>query len=117
MLDVTRKGAVLRPPKTGVSGVGQSNAHRPLPDTWRSAAGTDGLQSLFPADQNGVDQAVLLGLGRRHDLVAVDVLANLLGRLARVAGDELLELRAHPEDLAGLDLDVRPLTVAALGGR
>src|SRR3954469_6985554 len=116
MLDVTRKGAVLRRPKTGVSGGGQGNAHRPSPDLLLSAAGADRLKALLPGGQDDVHQAVLLGLVGRHDLVAVDVLADLVDRLTGVARDHLLELRAHAEDLTGLDLDVRALAVAALGG-
>src|SRR4051812_46434804 len=131
MLDVTRKGAVLRPPKTGVSGVGQFNRYRPTPDfqsnhptpplsgpraVCLSAAGADRLKTLLTGGQNDVDQAVLLGLVGGHDLVTVDVLADLLDRLAGVARDHLLQLGTHPEDLAGLDLDVRALAVAALGG-
>ena len=103
MLDVTRKGAVLRPPKTGVSGVGQFNALRPAPDracstarrrSCRSAARHPGLQRLLAADQDGVDDAVLLGLVRRHDLVTVDVLADLVDGLAGVTSDHLLQLGA-----------------------
>src|SRR6185436_9693086 len=72
-----------------------------------SAAGADRLKALLTGGQDDVDQAVLLGLVRRHDLVTVDVLADLVDRLTGVAGDHLLELGTHPEDLAGLDLDVR----------
>src|SRR5918997_4933878 len=128
MLDVTRWRALLRPPKTGVSGASQSSVRRPAPNTVflllgitrvpaGSASDAGGLQALLAADQDGVDQAVLLGLLRRHDLVPVDVLANLVDRLVRVLGEHLFQLGAHAQDLAGLDLDVRTLAVAALGGR
>src|SRR5258707_10405 len=117
MLDVTRCGAVLRPPKTGVSGARQCSASRPAPELPCSAARADRLHALLAAAQDRVDEAVFLGLGGGHDLVAVDVLTYLLHRLVGVLGEQLLELGTHPHDLPGLDLDVRALAVPALGGR
>src|SRR5215210_7219 len=46
-----------------------------------------------------VDDPVLLGLLRGHEVVALGVLADLLDRLARVLGDDLVELLAQLDDL------------------
>src|SRR3954447_19864735 len=59
-----------------------------------------------------VDQAVLHRVGRGEDLVALDVLADLLLRPAGVPGQHRLEERAHPQDLPRLDLDVGALATA-----
>src|SRR5690349_20894744 len=65
-----------------------------------------------------VDEAVLLGLLGGQDLVALDVVADLLGRAAGVLGPGLLEPGAHALHLVGLDLDVgRLATHATLEGR
>src|SRR5689334_7933090 len=72
---------------------------------WRRRAGAHDL----------VDQAVLHRLAGGEDLVALDVLADLLRVLAAVAGDHVLQQLAHAEDLPGLDLDVRRLALAAAG--
>src|SRR5262245_5513371 len=68
-----------------------------------------GERGLLPARQHAVDQAVLLGLLGRQDLVTIDVLADQREVTAGVRRDHLLEQRAHAQDLAGLDLDVRAL--------
>ena len=47
-----------------------------------------------------------LGLLRGHHEVAVGVLVDLLGFLAGVVGQELVELDPHPQDLLGRQLDV-----------
>ena len=62
-----------------------------------------------------VDQAVVDGLLRGQDLVALDVLADVVDVLAGVAGQDLLQQAAHPQDLVGLDLDVAGRPVGALG--
>src|SRR5699024_5756284 len=59
-----------------------------------------------------VDQPVLERGARSQDLVALDVLADLLLVTAGVEGESLLEPFAHAQDLVGLDLDVRGLTAA-----
>src|SRR5690606_7512098 len=58
-----------------------------------------------------VHDAVLERLGRREDLVAVDVAVDLLDRLAGVTSHGLLEPCPHAQDLGRLDLDVGRLTV------
>ena len=63
---------------------------------------------------DSVDDPVLLGIGRGEDLVSLDVLGNLLRAAAGVLGDDALHLKAHPQDLVRLDLDVRALA-SALG--
>ena len=65
----------------------------------------------------GVDEAVVDGLLGGEDLVALDVLADLVDVFAGVPSNELLEQRSHPEYLVGLDLDVTRLPVRALGVR
>src|SRR6266511_2895770 len=51
-----------------------------------------------------------------HDEVAVGVAGDLLDVLAGVGGDDLVQHAAHPEDLAGLDLDVDRLALGAARG-
>ena len=58
------------------------------------------------AGQDGVDEPVLDGLGRRHEPVAVDVLHHLLDVAARMAGDDLRHLAGRRRNLARRDLDV-----------
>src|SRR4051794_27480973 len=53
-----------------------------------------------------VDDAVLLGLRRGQDEVAIGVLADALHRLTGVVGEDLLEQHAHALDLLGRELDV-----------
>src|SRR3954451_18362543 len=62
-----------------------------------------------------VDQAVLHGFARCQDLVALDVLPDLLRVLPGVPGDHVLEQLTHPEDLPCLDLDVGRLALAPAG--
>src|SRR4051812_39295261 len=50
-----------------------------------------------------VDDAVLLGLRRTEDEVAVGVLGHLRDLLARVVGKDLVERFTHAHDLLGLD--------------
>src|SRR5947209_696502 len=57
-----------------------------------------------------VDDAVLLGLFRAHDEVAVGVLLDLVDGLARVLGQHLVQEISHTDDLLGLQLDVSRLT-------
>src|SRR5208282_4090627 len=57
-----------------------------------------------------VNDAVLLSFRRAHNEVPVRVRGHLLGGLARVQGDHLVEQVTHPDDLLGLDLDVCRLT-------
>src|SRR3954447_20311447 len=82
--------------------------------TWADHS-ADGCE--LPALDDLVDDPVLLGLGRGQDLVALDVQPDLLGRPAAVLGQRRLQQPAHPGDLRGLDLQVRHLTVDALGSR
>ena len=48
----------------------------------------------------------------RQDRVALDVGLDLLDGLPGVLGQDLLEQRAHPQDLVGLDLEVGDLPLA-----
>src|SRR3546814_6013224 len=53
-----------------------------------------------------VDQAEFLGFVRRHELVAIHRLLDLLERLARIFGVEFVHPRADTQDFLGLNLDV-----------
>src|SRR5262245_6132030 len=53
-----------------------------------------------------VDEAVLEPLGRGHDVVAVRVPLELVERLAGMALQDGVQRLAHPQDLAGVDLDL-----------
>src|SRR3990167_11226088 len=53
-----------------------------------------------------VDEAVLLRLVRRHEVVPVGVFLDFVERLAGVLDEQLVDLLAQPQDLAGLDRDV-----------
>src|SRR5690348_15690268 len=90
---------------------------------WRSAGSACGWPgSLLGGRQDGyprllddpVDQAVLDGLLRREEVVAVGVALDALQRLARVLGDELVQHAADTDDLAGVDVEVARLTLQAL---
>src|SRR5690606_1348837 len=75
----------------------------PLSSVSRSAALARG--------EHLVDDAVLLGLSSREDVVAVDVAVQLLDGLTGVVRHGLFQPRAHAQDLSGLDLDVGRLAL------
>src|SRR5207248_5560961 len=56
----------------------------------------------FSRREDLVDDAVLLGLLRGHDEVAVGIGLDLLDGLARVLREDLVEELAVPQDLLGL---------------
>src|SRR5215212_11897490 len=66
-------------------------------------AGGHRHRSQLPVRDHFVDDAVLLGLVRTHDEVAVGVLRHLLDGLTRVVGEDLVEGLTHARDLLGLD--------------
>src|SRR5262249_12095168 len=88
-------------------------ARRPLPS---GASGRPYLGPALEARQNLVHDAVLFRFVRREVLVPLHVPPDLLLAPAAVHGDDALHRRPHPQDLAGLDLQVAGLAVAALGG-
>src|ERR1051325_3078247 len=57
-------------------------------------------------DEDVVDEALLLGLDRAHEVVALRVGLDALDRLTRVLDQQLVQLVARPEDLLGVDVDV-----------
>src|SRR4029078_13686251 len=69
----------------------------------------------LPVRDHVVDDSVLLGLVGIHVVVALHVLRNLVHRLIRVLGDDLLQAPLEVDRLAGLDLDVGPLALEAAG--
>src|SRR5829696_3574028 len=62
-----------------------------------------------------VDDAVVLGLVRAHEVVALGVLLDFLDVLAGVLGDDLVKPAPHVDDLARVDLDVGGLPLEARG--
>src|SRR3712207_3187447 len=52
---------------------------------------------------HAIDDAVVLGFVGRHEVVALGVLADLLVRLARVLGDDVVQALADVDDLARVD--------------
>jgi hypothetical protein len=61
--------------------------------------------------QDPVDEAVLHGLGRLEEAVALHVPVDLLLGLPRVLRVDLVDPLAHLEDLPGVDLDVARLAL------
>src|SRR5690606_1732847 len=111
--DVTVFWALSEPPS--------GESHRNVPSRaalrcFTSRLGSDGLSSLLPRRDDVIDQTIRLCFFGVENFVAFDVLADLVGALSGMSGHDLLEERAHAEDLSGLDLDVASLA-AALGGR
>src|SRR5690349_24738704 len=54
-----------------------------------------------------IRKAVVDGLGCRHPVISVGVLADPLDRLSGLGGDDLAQSLAHLDDLARLEVDVR----------
>src|SRR5271167_14722 len=57
-----------------------------------------------------VNQSVFHRFGGADDEVAVGVLGDALDGLAGVLGEHVVQHVLHPQDLTGLDLDVRGLS-------
>src|ERR671934_145252 len=64
-------------------------------------------------DDDVVDDAVLLGFLRRHEVVALHVPADLVHVLPGVLAHDLLEAALEGDRLAGMDLDVGRLPLEA----
>src|SRR5450756_3204571 len=71
--------------------VSRRRAHRRVLSPGVGARSGGGDDDALAAGQHLVDQAVLLGLDRREDLVPLDVGADLLLGLPGVEGDRRLE--------------------------
>src|ERR1044072_1310189 len=85
---------------------------------WAGGGGVGHAARLLAVRDALVDEAVLLGLRRRHDAVALHVALDLVEGLAGVLGDDVGGQFAHADDLLGLNLDVAGLpTDAARDGR
>src|SRR5215468_1656395 len=87
-----------------------SSRFRSIPNRYRS---WDDLTLLSPSlavvvlvDDDLVDEAVLLGLGGAHVVVALGVAADALDGLAGVLLVELVQLVARAQDFLGVDVDV-----------
>eukprot|EP00411_Alexandrium_monilatum_P084917 CAMPEP_0175735088 /NCGR_PEP_ID=MMETSP0097-20121207/52722_1 /TAXON_ID=311494 /ORGANISM="Alexandrium monilatum, Strain CCMP3105" /LENGTH=204 /DNA_ID=CAMNT_0017043137 /DNA_START=44 /DNA_END=654 /DNA_ORIENTATION=+ len=83
-----------------------------LPRLRRAAGEVRGVGEL----DDLVDQAVLLGLLGRHEVVAHEVLPEGLLRLARHAGVHPDDVALDLQDLLGLDLDVLRLALRPAHG-
>src|SRR5205823_12186383 len=64
-------------------------------------------------DDDVVDDAVLLGFLRAHEVVAFHVFRDFLELLSRVPGHDLLEAALEGDRLPGVDFDVRGLPLKA----
>ena len=53
-----------------------------------------------------IDDAILLGLFRVHEEVAIDILLDARERLSGILGEDLVQRRACLQDMLGADLDV-----------
>src|SRR4029079_7908503 len=93
-------------------GTEENGSTRPAPAARPGASYRGDLLAARSAqllDQDVVDQAVLLGLDRAHEVVALGIRLDALDRLAGVLHQQLVQLVARPEDLLGVDVDVRGL--------
>src|SRR5712692_1688425 len=77
-------------------------APRPPPRT--------GTPRLFVLFNDLVDDAVVFRFLGRHDVVALDVALDFFELLAAVPGDQAVDDRAHSQDFASVDVDVRSLS-------
>src|SRR5256885_4045409 len=78
----------------------------PFPCSASACPDGAGLVSQLARRDHFIDDAVVLGILGFHYEIAVGVLVDLLDRLARVLGQDLVEQVAHAQNLARLDLDV-----------
>src|SRR3954447_8143881 len=85
----------------------------PLPCSASACPDGAGLVGQLTRRDDLVDDAVVLRFFGFHYEIPVGVLVDLLHRLARVLGQDLVQEIAHPQELAGLDLDVGRLAGAA----
>src|SRR4051794_31247464 len=94
----------------GPSGMGSAAAAPAAPSgsNARTAART-----LLMAGDHLVDQAVLHRLVGLEEAVALHVAVHVLDRLTRVLRVDLVDAPARLEDLPGVDLDVRRLSLEA----
>src|SRR5260221_195580 len=72
--------------------------------------------SPFPPADHMIHNTIFLGLGGIHDEVPVRVRGDLVHRLLRVEGQDLVDPVLDPQDLLGLDGDVRGLALGAAPG-
>ena len=60
---------------------------------------------------HAIDDSVLLGLLRAHEVVTFGVSPHCLELLAGVLGDDLIEATAHVDDLLGVKLNIGRLAL------
>ena len=74
----------------------------------------DNFKSAEAAQAYGlIDQAIVTRFVGRHEVVTLGITFDLVQRLTGVGGQDLVQLLAQAQDLAGMDLDVRGLTLGA----
>src|SRR3546814_18661532 len=66
--------------------------------------------------QNLVDQTVFLGLFGVHEVIALDIVLDLLDRLAGMVRHQLVELFTQIQDFARLNLDIAGLALRTARG-
>src|SRR5690606_25508036 len=62
-----------------------------------------------------IDEAVLLGLFRAHEMIAVHIVRGVLYGLTGMLRHDLVETMTRIDDFLRLDLDIRSGTLAAAG--
>src|SRR5947209_18779479 len=116
-MSIARSSRPLRSMTIGINGMGGSpGMKRSAWMNWTrtgrvDGSGDRGLVGLGGRDvaDDLVDQAVFLGLDRRHVAVSLGIPDHPLDRLAAVPGEDLVDVLLVGQDLLGLDLDVGDL--------
>ena len=63
-------------------------------------------QLLTPL-QHCIDEAVIPGLFRRHEVIAVGIVTDLIQVLSSMFDQDFIQLIPHPQDFPGVDVDRR----------
>src|SRR5690606_40786719 len=108
------RSAVVAPRPSGEGPAPPSALSRLRPALQAALVRSILLQRRLTVRQHVIDDAVLLGLLGRENLVPLDVAGDLLDAAASVLREDRLQLVADPHDLVGHDLDVAGLAVRPL---
>jgi len=63
-----------------------------------------------------IDQSVVDGLLARHEIVTIGIGLDSVERLTRMLGEDMVEAIPYAQDLPGMDVDIRCLTLEATEG-